>query len=294
MNAAFPPARPGALLLMSASLAAMLALAGCKPAASSQDIATGKDFALSRGEFGEALSHVTDVPRTLEGQARRNVLARLIDEKLLAGAASAEGIERDPVVIAQLEAARRTILAKAYATRVTAAVTPPADPEIAAFYAARPEAFAQRREAAFDQVAFAGTAAPATRLAQAYDAGTPLEVLRADAGRQGVAIARGAVTTTSDRLPTAVARQLQSAVAGDKLIFPVAEGMVHATLRAITPAPLTLEQARPLIREALQGQRRDALLQKDIARLRQAAAIRIADPALAANASSGTTALATK
>lgn len=270
----------GASCLATVLLAVVLA--GCKPAGSSQDLATGKDFALSKGEFSEALSHVNNVPRGLEDTARRNVLTHLIQERLLANAATAEGLERDPVVLAQLEAARRMVLAKAYATRLTANVAPPSDADIAAFYAAHPEAFADRKDVAFDQVAFAGAPAAAGQLAQALDRGTPADALQAQADRAGVAIVHQAVATTSDRLPVAVARQLQTVAAGTNLIFPVAEGVVRATVRTIAPAPLSLDQARPIIRETLLAQRRDTLLQKEVARLRQAADVKITDPALAA------------
>jgi len=74
---------------------------------------------------------------------------------------------------------------------------------------------------------------------------------------------------------------VQTVAVGTNLIFPVAEGVVHAALRAISPAPLLLDQARPMIRETLLGERRDSLLQKEIARLRQAADVKITDPALA-------------
>jgi len=267
--------------LAAVALAGALALCGCKPAGSSQDVATGKDFALSKGEFSEALSHVNNVPRGLEDTARRNVLAHLIQERLLANAGAAEGLERDPVVLAQIEAARRVVLAKAYATRLTANVSPPSDREIGAFYAAHPEAFANRKDVVFDQVLFAGAPADAARLAQAFDHGTAPDALKAQADRAGVPIARQVVSTSSDRLPTAVAQQVQTVAVGTNLIFPVAEGVVHAALRAISPAPLLLDQARPMIRETLLGERRDSLLQKEIARLRQAADVKITDPALA-------------
>jgi hypothetical protein len=57
--------------------------------------------------------------------------------------------------------------------------------------------------------------------------------------------------------------------------------VAFARVRSIQPAPLTLDQATPIIRSGLLAQAQSAFLAKDMARLRSAAAIKITEPSLA-------------
>ncbi|WP_204265221.1 hypothetical protein, partial [Klebsiella pneumoniae] len=54
-------------------------------------------------------------------------------------------LDRDPRVVQQVEAAKREIIARAYAERIGESVAKPANDEIAKYYAEKPALFKERR-----------------------------------------------------------------------------------------------------------------------------------------------------
>lgn len=251
-------------------LLGVVALCGCRPLGRSQDVVQGKGFAISRGEFNQALSEVPG--GTGAGQAVKDqLLQRLIDEKLLANAAKAESLDQDSAVLQRFEASRRQILANAYIQRLTNDVRSPSNIETVAFYKDNPEVFANRVEVDVDEVLFHGESSAATGLAKQYDSGAPLAEIAARASHQGIAVDARTATLTSDQLPQQVARQLPALKPGVNFIYPMGDGAFYGHLRAIRPAPLSFAEARPIIVDGLTKRAKAVLLEQDIARLRKAA-----------------------
>jgi len=267
--------------LCLAALPMLSLLAGCSSGKNSQDIATGSHFSVSRVEFDHALATMGAVPKGSENAAKRVMLDRLVEEKLFANAAASEGLDRDPNVMVEIEAAKRAILARAYAARASAAIGAPADTAVKAFYDAHPEAFTQRVAVDFDELVFAGPFAAGNELAKQYCEAQDYADVARKAETRGINLTAQFVATTSDHLPTIVAKNIGQVSAGSNVIFAVQEGVVCAHIRTIHPAPMTFEQAAPIIREGLAAQNKSAFLAKDMARLRSAAAITITEPSLA-------------
>jgi hypothetical protein len=256
-------------------------MAGCSPAKNSQDIAAGPHFAVSRIEFNHVLAALGPVPKGAEAAARRVMLDRLIEEKLFANAAAAESLDHDPNVMVEIEAAKRAILARTYAAHASGAIGSPTDKAVAAFYDAHPEAFSQRVAVVFDEMVFAGPIDAANELARQYSSAQDYAAMVRKAATRGVSLSADFVATTSDHLPTILAQKISRVPVGSDVIFAVQEGVAFARLRSIEPAPMTLDQAAPIIRSGLLAQFKSAFLAKDMARLRSAAAITITDPSLA-------------
>jgi hypothetical protein len=82
----------------------------------------------------------------LEAAQRRGAtLERVIEERLARQHAIERGLDRAPQVVRALEAARSEILARAWRQHLAEAQPRPTPEEIAAYYAAHPELFAERR-----------------------------------------------------------------------------------------------------------------------------------------------------
>ena len=257
------------------------ALAACSSNTNSQDIAKGKDFSVSSGELNQALRKAPTGPQAAAAMLRRKVLETLIEETLLSKAAVTDGLDRDPRVLEDLEAAKRAILAQAYAVRLTAQVRAPSDEDVKTFYNSHPEAFAHRTSVDMDEVAFSGPPQIAGKYAKLFDKGLSINDVKAKAATEGVGVTAGHVVTTSEKLPTTFAQKISEIPAGTNVIFPVAEGVIYARIKQVTAAPLTLEQATPMIRSGIQIMRKDELLKNDLQRLRGKANIKILDPKLA-------------
>ncbi|MGE0775562.1 MAG: peptidyl-prolyl cis-trans isomerase [Sphingomonadaceae bacterium] len=257
-------------------------VAGCGGNASSQDIASGDDFHLPRAEFTHILSQLPPVPGNNTPAAQKEVLNRLIDEKLLANAAIEGGLDRQNDTMLQIEAARRSALARAYLMKITQTAPAPTDAEISGYYAANPDAFANRKQVSFEQVRFSGEPSAVAKyrdmLAQ-DDAALP--GLIASAQTDNVVVASSALDKSSDQLPPATASRLRTASVGDSFLNAGDGWAELVTIRAITAAPMNQEQARPLIREILVNQRRDEMAKAEVKRLRDQAQVRVLDPQLA-------------
>ena len=97
-------------------------------------------------------------------EASRQILERLIDQELAVQRADDLKLDRDPQVVQMLEAARREILARAYAERAGEAASKPSAEEVSKYYDDNPALFSQRRiysiqEIAIDAAARAGAGA---------------------------------------------------------------------------------------------------------------------------------------
>src|SRR5690606_9495843 len=89
--------------------------------------------------------------------AGAQVLQRLVDQELAVQQAGELRLDRDPRVLQMLEAARREVLARAYAERVGEAATPPTADDVQAYYAANPALFARRRVYSLQELAIEAT-----------------------------------------------------------------------------------------------------------------------------------------
>lgn len=143
-----PRTRRGFGLLGATVLAAaLLALAGCGPRGGT---ATQTAAKVGKGEITvHQINFILQQQRGLRPEqadaASRQVLDRLIDQELAVQKADALDLDRDPRVLQSLEAARREVLARAYADKVAEGAAKPTAEEIARYYADKPELFSQRR-----------------------------------------------------------------------------------------------------------------------------------------------------
>jgi len=267
--------------LFTTACAALL-LAGCDNKASSQDIAVGDGFKLARAEYAHILSQMPAVPENGMPAARKAVLDKLIDEKLLADAAEKDGVDRESNTVLQLEAARRSLLARAYLEKITRSVAVPTDQAVTDYYQNHRDLFASRVEGSFEQVAFTGDpkiiSQYRNRLA-ADDAVLPELVARAAADK--VVVARSMIERSSDQLPPATATRLKTAQVGDSFLNAGESAVELVTIRALRPAPLSLAQAKPLISAKMTAENKDRVAKAELEKLRQRAKVKVLDPQLA-------------
>lgn len=161
-----------------------------------------------------------------------------IDQRLARRQALEAGLDRAPQVVQALEAARGEILARAWRQLHAAAQPRPTREEIAAYYAAHPELFAERRLYSLEEVA----------------------VRR--------------FTRAAEELPLELLARLKAMQEGEtQLLEDGADGMVMVRLAAARPAPLDAAAAAPLIEKFLAAQRSREALAAETKRLRAQARI---------------------
>lgn len=208
----------------------------------------------------------------------RRVLDQLVDQELAAQAARQEGLDSNPQVLQQMEAARREVLARAWQDRQTRDVTEPASDEIDKFYLSHPELFSNRRlyslqehnvELPAEQVA-----ALKTRLEAATTVAQVAELVRADGHRL---ITRN-LSAQAEEIPLAVLKRLSDLKPGQALVIPREGGLKAMVIVDAVAAPVDRQAARRRIASYLLNERRGEVLARSMKGMREKARIEYVGP----------------
>ena len=199
--------------------------------------------------------------------ASKVVLDQLIDEQIVAQKAVAAKLDKDPKVVAQIEAARRDILARRFIESAAETASKPADDAVQKFYDGRPALFAQRKMYTLQRV---DIQAPDSRRSEI---GAKVSAFKTPAEFTDWLRSQKLVFTTkqeqdaSEQLPPVVLEKLSTMTDGQSMVVPSQFGVSAITLVASAAAPKALADARPAIEQFLAGQgRREVImnLQKTI------------------------------
>ncbi|MGH8743869.1 MAG: EpsD family peptidyl-prolyl cis-trans isomerase, partial [Burkholderiales bacterium] len=134
-----------ALLLLGIVLAA-----GCGKKDHQAKIATQVAAKVNSDEItvhqvNDILARAKNIPPEAATQAKREILAKLINQELAKEQAIEKKLDRSPNVMQTIEAMKSEILARAYLEQIAAAQPKPTAEEVKKYYAEHPELFAQRR-----------------------------------------------------------------------------------------------------------------------------------------------------
>ena len=218
--------------------------------------------------------------------AGRQVLERLIDQELAVQKAQEQKLDRDPRVVQQIEAAKREIIARAYAERVGEGVAKPSAEEIAKYYNDKPALFKDRRIYSLQEMQIEAKPeqfeAIRAKLSGAKNLNEFAEYLKSAelrfAGNQAVRAA--------EQLPLASLDAIARMKDGDSMISQSPNGLTVLFLVGSRSQPVDEVRARPAIEAFLLNQRKAEAVQKDIKALRDSSKIeyvgKFAQPAPAA------------
>ena len=205
--------------------------------------------------------------------AAAQALEKVIDRELLVQRALAEKLDRDPQVAQSIENARRQLLAQAYLERAASAAAGHSRDEVRAFYAENPALFAERRVYRLRELV---VSAPAEMV----------DVLRAETAKLGeldevaawlrsrnTKYSADGLTQPAEQLPLSYLPQLARMKPGEIAVFATPLGASVIQLVHAEPAPLTEQQAAPLIEQFLAGRKRLETAAAEVKRLREVATI---------------------
>lgn len=277
MPGATPPRLLRGLRLVVWGALAVAALGACgekkKERIDPQVAARVNDRELTVQQINLVLQQQRNLRPDQADMASRQVLERLIDQSLAVQKAESLKLDDDPRVQQQIEAARREVLARAYADRVGEAA-PKASPEdIAAYYRGKPALFAERRiyniqelavEARPDQV-------PLLReqLAQAGSITDFIDFLRANDYR----FAANQAVRAAEQLPMNVLDALARMSDGQATLTQGSNGVLVVVLAGSRSQPVSEDLARPVIEQYLLNERRRQRVEAEMKALRGSARI---------------------
>lgn len=266
---------------LSLLIAIGAALASCSSSKSSQDqlVAKGNQFEVTVTELDQLLRLAAPVHKEDVVAARRAVLNQLIDDKLFADAALEKKMDREPDVMQQLEAAKRTVLAKAYATRLFSNMSDPSEEKIKKFYNENAKLFDNRTAYSVDQLPVTGAPEAVATYRSIFDK-DGLDALQAEMQKRGLLVAKGHTTILDfqlGRVPPAVLATLKQ---GSRIAFE-ADGVSHVgEITSIEHGHITLEQAHDEVSQRILAKQRLDILKAEIDRLRKEHDVNLVESAL--------------
>ncbi len=264
-------ARIGAVAL-AAMAATLLAACGQKKDvapgdAGSEVVAKVNGDELTAAQLAIALQKQRGMRPDAGDAASKDTLDQLINEQIVAQKAITAKLDKDPRVVAQIEAARRDILARRFIESAADTTGKPDDDAVRKFYDSRPALFAQRKVYTLQRMDIQAPEERRTEVdAHVQSLKTSAELidwLKA----QKLQVTTKQEQDASEQLPPNVLEKLSTMKDGESMVVPSQVGVSALTLVSSASAPKTLADARPAIEQFLGNQgRRDFLmnLQKTI------------------------------
>ncbi len=252
------------------AISIVLALQGCAKQAGGQAIVSGRNgFEVPLAEFEQARDAAIS-SGSAESQAE--TLQRVVDQKLFADEARRERLDRDLSVVQAIEAARRAILANAYAERLMREIPQPTEAKISDFYSSHPALFADRKILSLDEIAVRADPTVTAELKKQFaGAEGSLAALQENLARRGLTAPILHVQRAPEALDMAAASKIGQLKVGESVIYQSPRETHFAVVTAVQSAPLSEAQAEPQIRSLLSSQARRELVDKEGARLKAAA-----------------------
>jgi EpsD family peptidyl-prolyl cis-trans isomerase len=261
-------------------LLVFLAPAGCERAAADRP---GAQLAAKVNGTEISVYQLRTVSSTAGGTAGNpasvaQALEKVIDRELLVQKALAAKLDRDPQVLQSIEDARRQLLAQAYLERAASAAAGSTRPdernaEVRAFYADNPALFAERRLYRLRELAVVAPAEMIDVLRAEAAKARDLDEIAAWLRLRGAKYSVDAVEQPAEQLPLSFLPRLAGMKPGELAVFATPLGASVMQLVHAEDAPLTEQQAAPLIEQFLAGRRRLETAAAEVKRLREVATI---------------------
>lgn len=264
----------GAAVLSAVTAALLLAACGGggKEGATQVAAKVGKEE-ISVHQINHMLQRQPGIKPEMVPAASKRILEGLIDQELAIQQAAEQKIDRDPRVLASIEAARREIISRAYADKVAESASKPTPEEVKAYYDGKPALFAQRRVVGLAEFSIEVAADQREATAAKLQGARSADELSAALKAAGMKFVSRNVTQAPENLPLGLVDRIAALSEGQSLSLNSPAGITVVFLQSARPAPVTLESARPAIEQYLLNDRKRKLVAEEIKRLRAAAQI---------------------
>jgi EpsD family peptidyl-prolyl cis-trans isomerase len=228
---------------------------------------------LSVPQVNTQLARMQGVPDDQRDAVRKQVVDGLVDQQLLVQQAREMKLDRDPEVLATMEASKAQILSQAYLQKSLTPKAKPSGDAIAGYYAEHPELFSKRRVYRLQEVATDLPLERVEELTQVVASSKGLPDVVAWLRARDAKVAMNAAVRGAEMLPMQTLPRISSMKDGEIGVVVNGRQVTVLQLVASQAQPMDEKQARPHIEQYLTVTRRDELAKAEVARLRAAAKI---------------------
>jgi EpsD family peptidyl-prolyl cis-trans isomerase len=224
-------------------------------------------------QLNYAMARIGEIPKGQEDETGNQVLKNLVDQQMLVKLAVDKKLNRNPNVLQAIEASKSQILAQAALEQlVQPLLTKPTDTEIHDYYVKSPELFTDRRIYKFAEISIAGTD-QIDKIKHLLSGTKSLEEFAGKLRKENIEFKTAPVVKAAEELPTALLPKFSRMAKGEVAIIPIGDSLTVLQLQDFKEQPVAEEQAKPLIGKFLFEQKRKALLEAEMQKLRDAAKI---------------------
>ncbi len=203
----------------------------------------------------------------------REVLEKLIDQQLAVEQATDDKLHRSPEVVAQIEAARRDILARAYMQKVAANVPKPDAQEVKKYYAEHPALFSERRIFNVQEIVTPTAPGLADQIRALVAAGKPIVEVAKWLKSKDIKFDGGSATRAAEQIPLERLTQIHALKDGQSILLESPQTITVVRVASSQSSPVAEAAALPRIEQFLTNQRASAAVTTNIKQLRAAAKI---------------------
>ncbi|MGM9516948.1 EpsD family peptidyl-prolyl cis-trans isomerase [Roseateles sp. DB2] len=273
------------------ALAALLAACGGGKGDATQTAAKVNKEEITVHQINQLLQRQPGLSEKQTDALSRQLLERLIDQELSVQKAQDLKLDRDPRVVQQIEAAKREILARAYAERIGESVSKPSADEIAKFYNEKPALFKERRVYSLQEMSIEATPDQFEGLRQRLQGSRNLSEFAEYLKGAGIRFNVNEAVRPAEQLPLNSLDTIARMKDGDTAVQVTSSGLQLLHLATSRLNPVDEATARPAVEAFLVNQRKAEAIQRDLKALREAGKIEYLGkfankPATAASAAS--------
>ena len=262
------------LLVLSMATALAVGLSACgkkdDTKAATQVAAKVGSEEISVHQINQVLSrtNTAGAPPEAVQTMSRTVLEKLIDQQLAVTQATEKNLHRTPEVMAQLEAAKRDILARAYMQQVAGALPKPSAEETKKYFTDNPALFAQRRIFNVQEIVLPSQPGAAEQLRAAATPGRSMEDIATALKANGLKFNAGTATRAAEQIPLDLLAKIHPLQDGQSTIIESAQGVTYMRVASSQTVPVDEATALPRIEQFLANQRATEAVAANIKQLR--------------------------
>jgi EpsD family peptidyl-prolyl cis-trans isomerase len=200
----------------------------------------------------------------------REVLEKLIDQQLAVEQSTEDKLHRSPEVVAQIEAARRDILARAYMQKIAGTVAKPTAVEVKKYYTEHPQLFSERRIFNVQEIVVATAPGLAEQLRSFAASGKPILDVANWLKAKNIKFDGGSATRAAEQIPLERLAQIHALKDGQSLVLESPQTITLLRVASSQSSPVAEAAAVPRIEQFLTNQRASAAVAAKIKELRAA------------------------